>query len=247
MPHIQSPSDYVSSESQCDMYLTSDTEPSPSDAPLFPAWHRARRLNSLSEVALCQKALSAARLQCLLATNSCGTAQYFGIKPLLPGAAVAPTTPETRGTRAPPPTTPPQPKADSDTWLSVSDSSDAPVYRCNAYQCEDTLTDLEAFGKHKKLHEDTSDEEPVARTHILDSSSDGATFAYDGERVTQNAKCLRTISMVLGAATRVNQLKSALILYTQKKMATSPRVMRLQSAVKMNAYDKLPPCASPTA
>lgn len=55
MPHIQSPSDYVSSESQCDMYLTSDAEPNPSDAPLFPAWHRARRLNSLSDVALCQK------------------------------------------------------------------------------------------------------------------------------------------------------------------------------------------------
>lgn len=55
MPHIPSLSDYLSSESMYDIYLTSDTEPSPSDGPLFPAWHRARRPNNLSDVALCQK------------------------------------------------------------------------------------------------------------------------------------------------------------------------------------------------
>ena len=55
MPRILSPAEYVSGESQCDMYMPSDAELEPSDAPLFPAWHRARRLNSLSDVALCQK------------------------------------------------------------------------------------------------------------------------------------------------------------------------------------------------
>lgn len=55
MPHIRSPSVYLSSESLYDTYLTSDAEPSPSDDPLFPAWHRARHPESLSDVALCQK------------------------------------------------------------------------------------------------------------------------------------------------------------------------------------------------
>lgn len=55
MPHMPSPAEYVSSESQCDTYLTSDTEQSTSDGPIFPAWHRARCLNRLSDVALCPK------------------------------------------------------------------------------------------------------------------------------------------------------------------------------------------------
>lgn len=55
MPSIPSPAEYVSSESQCDPCLTSDTDQSPSEGPMFPAWHRARRLNSYSDAALCQK------------------------------------------------------------------------------------------------------------------------------------------------------------------------------------------------
>ncbi|CAM9116065.1 unnamed protein product [Ectocarpus sp. 8 AP-2014] len=55
MPRIPSPDEYVSNDSQCDTCLTSDAELGSSDAPLFPAWHRARRLNGLSDVALCKQ------------------------------------------------------------------------------------------------------------------------------------------------------------------------------------------------
>ncbi|CAN0037322.1 unnamed protein product [Ectocarpus sp. 6 AP-2014] len=55
MPHITSPAEYVSSESQCDPNLTSDTDQSPSEGHMFPAWHRARHMNSYSDAALCQK------------------------------------------------------------------------------------------------------------------------------------------------------------------------------------------------
>lgn len=71
MPRIPSPSEYVSSASQCDTYLTSDTDVSPSEAPLFPAWHRTRGLGSFSMEALCKK-VSQLRAYSAFSTQTAG-------------------------------------------------------------------------------------------------------------------------------------------------------------------------------
>ncbi len=46
---------YLYKQEQCDTYLTRHAELERSDGPFFPEWHRARRLNSLSDVALYPK------------------------------------------------------------------------------------------------------------------------------------------------------------------------------------------------
>ena len=78
MPYIPSPTEYVSSESQCDPNLTSDTDQSTSDGPNFPAWHRAQRLNGFSNAHSARNS----PIQCFFGINWCGTAQLLESNPV---------------------------------------------------------------------------------------------------------------------------------------------------------------------
>ncbi len=220
MPRIPSPAEYVSSDSQYN--LTSDAELEPSDGPLFPAWHRARRLNSLSDVALCQK-LSQLRAYSAFSQQTAeeqlrtlGENPYFQELRLRQRRRNQ----ELRDGQRPAP--PPHEMVESDTvsrtqsgsdsgygTLSGSDSSYAPVYRCPAPGCGDTFRNLHLFRKHRQRnHPDTSDEEPVARTEVVEYRS-----------LSERVKELRERSLVQAELERVKELRERSLVQAELRLA----------------------------
>ena len=183
MPRIPSPVEYVSSDSQHDACLTSDAELEPSDGPFFPAWHRAQRLNSLSDAALCQKLSQLRAYSAFSQQTAAEQLRTLESNPYFQELRSRQRRRKQEVRAGQRPATPSHKMVESDSHtlsgsdssygiLSGSDSSYAPIYRCHAPGCGDTFRNLHLFRKHRQRnHPDTSDEEPVARTEVIDNRS----------------------------------------------------------------------------